>query len=72
MPPARPWQLLVIIFLFAISVVMLIRKQKTKWFVAFGEFTGCRVGLVLFSLLVVTIRPPCWFIRKYPEPAFLL
>jgi hypothetical protein len=33
------------------------RSQRTEWFVAFGEITGCRVWLVLFSLLVVVIRP---------------
>jgi hypothetical protein len=39
------------------------RRQKTEWFVAFGEIICCLVGLVLFSLLVVAIRP-CGFIRK--------
>ena len=29
------------------------RSQRTEWFVVCGEITGCRVWLLLFSLLVV-------------------
>jgi hypothetical protein len=28
-------------------------NQSTEWFVAFGEFTGCRVWLVLILFLVM-------------------